>query len=90
MRVQVMARFFLPALVLWLVGLAAYLLYLFLNVSWLVPWAIWLIAGTFAFLGSLRYRCPVCHRVPTDRGGIAYNPKTCEKCGALLRWRDEV
>jgi hypothetical protein len=38
------------------------------------------------FVGSVKYRCPVCDWMPTEGDGLDFNPKSCGHCRAVLRW----
>ena len=86
LRARLTARYFVPGMALILVAIAGF----FMTMPEAVQLVAFLGGLILMAIGSVKYRCPVCDRIPTVGDGIDFNPKSCGHCGAVLRWPNEV
>jgi hypothetical protein len=83
LRQRVLAWYFVPGMAFFLATIAALIFDApqFLQLGFFTP------AMILHILGSLKYRCPVCDRIPgVGEDGIDFNPKECANCATILRW----
>lgn len=84
LRARLLARYFIPGMAFLLVFIVA----LVMDSPLWLQLSIFGVAFALLSIGGVKYRCPVCDRMPTEGDGLDFNPKSCGHCGTVLLWRD--